>query len=73
MFFLVFVHRPIFQKTPKNTTFKKFDLFPSSDERLGDTYSVGFDQRFGLAHSNGTGIPCFAEFQPFLFVYIVQM
>jgi hypothetical protein len=28
-------------KTQKNTTFRKLDLFPSSGEGTGDTYSVG--------------------------------
>jgi hypothetical protein len=28
-------------KTQKNTTFRKMDLFPSSGEGTGDTYSVG--------------------------------
>jgi hypothetical protein len=28
-------------KTQKNTTFQKLDLFPSSGEGTGDTYSVG--------------------------------
>jgi hypothetical protein len=29
------------QKTQKNTKFRKLDLFPSSDEGVGVTYSVG--------------------------------
>jgi hypothetical protein len=28
-------------KKQKNTTFRKLDLFPSSGEGAGDTYSVG--------------------------------
>jgi hypothetical protein len=36
---LVFVHRPVLKK--QNTTFRKLDLFPSSGEGAGDTYSVG--------------------------------
>jgi hypothetical protein len=36
-----FVHRPVFRRTLKNTTFRKLDLFPSSGEGVGDTYSVG--------------------------------
>jgi hypothetical protein len=28
-------------KTQKNTTFRRLDLFPSSGEGTGDTYSVG--------------------------------
>jgi hypothetical protein len=37
--FLDFFHRPVFQK---NTTFRKLDLFPSSDEGgKENTYSVG--------------------------------
>jgi hypothetical protein len=27
-------------KTLENTTFRKMDLFPSSGEKMGDTYSV---------------------------------
>jgi hypothetical protein len=40
---------------------------------VGDTYSVGSVQRFGLALSNGEGVPCFAGFVTFLSLYIVQM
>jgi hypothetical protein len=32
---------PYSKRTPNNTTFQKLDLFPSSGERMGDTYSVG--------------------------------
>jgi hypothetical protein len=38
--FLDLFHRPVFQRT-ENTTFRKMDLFPSSDEGGEDTYSVG--------------------------------
>jgi hypothetical protein len=38
--FLDFVHRPVFQRTLKKTTFWKLDLFPSWDDWVGDTYSV---------------------------------
>jgi hypothetical protein len=36
---LDFVHRPDFYK-PENTTFQKLDLFPSSGEGGGGTYST---------------------------------
>jgi hypothetical protein len=29
----------------KNTTFRELDLFPSSGEGVGDTYSVGSDTK----------------------------
>jgi hypothetical protein len=29
----------------KNTAFQKLDLFPSSDEREGDSYSVGSSKK----------------------------
>jgi hypothetical protein len=32
---LGFVHRPVFWRTLKNTTFRKLDLLPSSEERVG--------------------------------------
>jgi hypothetical protein len=39
--FLDFFHHPRFYITLKNTTFRKPDLFPSSDEGVEDTCSVG--------------------------------
>jgi hypothetical protein len=33
--FLSFVHHPVLYKTPKNTTFRKLDLFPSSGQGVG--------------------------------------
>jgi hypothetical protein len=38
--FLEFVHLPLFKKL-EDRTFRKMDLFPSSGEGEGDTYSVG--------------------------------
>jgi hypothetical protein len=42
---------------PKNTTFRKLDLFPSSDEGGGeDTYSVGpLRERANLNHWTNSG------------------
>jgi hypothetical protein len=38
--FFYFSLLPVFQKTLENTTFRKLDLFSSSDEGGGNTYSV---------------------------------
>jgi hypothetical protein len=40
-------------KTQKNTTFRKLDLFPSSGEGVGNTYSVGAVRLLRLGVSNG--------------------
>jgi hypothetical protein len=39
--FLDFLQHLVFSKTLTDTAFQKLDLFPSSDEGVGDTYSVG--------------------------------
>jgi hypothetical protein len=70
--FLDFVHLSVFQKILKNTTFRQLDLFPSSDERMRDVYSVESVQRFGLAHSDGAGFLWFAELEPFSLITLCR-
>jgi hypothetical protein len=43
------VHRPVFQKL-ENTTFRKMDLFPSSDKRGETPTQLGLLQRANLNH-----------------------
>jgi hypothetical protein len=48
--FLDSVHRPVFCKIQKNTTFRKLDLFPCSGEDWGTPAMLGALERSNLNH-----------------------